>query len=160
MRSLIGGAAGGDGGDGDDDVISLLVFLAVAIISLFLLLFHFYVFCFLRAAATVGLDPRCRLLPRDGEEEGVALDLPEDHCVVCLSSLGADSGAAVRVLPRCRHVFHASCIGRWLSSHSVQCPLCRTPARAAPPPPSPAAGESSGGDCLAFMESHLPVMLY
>ncbi|CAA6661836.1 unnamed protein product [Spirodela intermedia] len=146
MRSHIGGADGGYDGDG---VIWLLVFLVVASISLLLLLFHLYVLCCIRSATVVALSSR--LLQRDGEKEGATVDLPEGQCAVCLSSLAADGGAAVRVLHRCRHVFHAGCIGRWLSSHSVRCPLCRTLARAEAPPSSPEAGESFAGDSLTFM---------
>lgn len=31
----------------------------------------------------------------------------------------------MRILPKCRHEFHAECIDMWFSSHST-CPLCRS----------------------------------
>lgn len=48
----------------------------------------------------------------------------ETECVLCLSPF--DDGECIRKLPGCNHVFHASCIDVWLSSHS-NCPLCRSP---------------------------------
>lgn len=48
----------------------------------------------------------------------------ETECVLCFSPF--EDGECIRQLPSCNHVFHASCIDVWLSSHS-DCPLCRTP---------------------------------
>ncbi|KAL6896650.1 hypothetical protein ACP4OV_007222 [Aristida adscensionis] len=51
-----------------------------------------------------------------GEEAAV-------ECVVCLS--GVEEGEEVREL-RCRHVFHRSCLDRWLLARPLAtCPLCR-----------------------------------
>ncbi|GLI67274.1 hypothetical protein VaNZ11_011457 [Volvox africanus] len=44
-------------------------------------------------------------------------------CTVCLS--GFAPGEELRLLPGCGHVFHCSCIDRWLST-SATCPNCRT----------------------------------
>lgn len=46
------------------------------------------------------------------------------ECAVCLSVF--EDGEEVRILPKCKHSFHALCIDKWLFSHS-DCPLCRTP---------------------------------
>ncbi|WOL00762.1 RING-H2 finger protein ATL2-like [Canna indica] len=63
------------------------------------------------------------------------------QCVVCLSAMA--EGEMVRMLPRCRHVFHVDCVDMWLFSHST-CPLCRADAKAERrPPPSVAAPEVS-----------------
>lgn len=43
-------------------------------------------------------------------------------CSVCLSEFQEDE--SVRLLPKCNHAFHLSCIDTWLQSHS-NCPLCR-----------------------------------
>lgn len=45
------------------------------------------------------------------------------ECVLCLSPY--EDGECIRQLPTCNHVFHASCINVWLSSHS-NCLLSRT----------------------------------
>ncbi|KAJ8898607.1 hypothetical protein K2173_004220 [Erythroxylum novogranatense] len=46
------------------------------------------------------------------------------ECCVCLSEF-QDSEEG-RVLPKCTHAFHISCIDMWFQSHS-NCPLCRQP---------------------------------
>ncbi|KAL2498650.1 RING-H2 finger protein ATL78 [Abeliophyllum distichum] len=52
------------------------------------------------------------------------LNLPglDTECAICLSDFAA--GECVRVLPKCNHGFHVSCIDKWLNSHS-SCPTCR-----------------------------------
>lgn len=44
------------------------------------------------------------------------------ECAICLS--GFSDEEMLRLLPGCRHVFHAACIDTWLASH-VTCPVCR-----------------------------------
>lgn len=44
------------------------------------------------------------------------------ECAICLG--GFSDEEMLRLLPGCRHVFHAECIDRWLSSH-ITCPVCR-----------------------------------
>ncbi|PKA59492.1 RING-H2 finger protein ATL54 [Apostasia shenzhenica] len=53
-------------------------------------------------------------------------------CSVCLGEFR--DGELVRLLPKCSHAFHLSCIDRWLSSH-VNCPLCRAPIISPPSAP-------------------------
>lgn len=48
------------------------------------------------------------------------------ECAVCLSMLEEEEMA--RLLPNCKHTFHAECIDKWLSSQST-CPICRTEAQ-------------------------------
>nr|XP_043625257.1 RING-H2 finger protein ATL54-like [Erigeron canadensis] len=43
-------------------------------------------------------------------------------CSVCLSDF--QENEALRLLPKCNHAFHISCIDTWLRSHT-NCPLCR-----------------------------------
>ncbi|EOA35166.1 hypothetical protein CARUB_v10020311mg [Capsella rubella] len=43
-------------------------------------------------------------------------------CPVCLSEFEEEE--SLRLLPKCNHAFHISCIDTWLSSHT-NCPLCR-----------------------------------
>ncbi|KAM7252514.1 hypothetical protein ACFE04_024397 [Oxalis oulophora] len=45
-------------------------------------------------------------------------------CSVCLSEFEKDE--TVRLLPKCNHAFHISCIDTWLRSHT-NCPNCRAP---------------------------------
>jgi len=45
------------------------------------------------------------------------------ECSVCLSEFQQDE--TLRLLPKCNHAFHISCIDTWLRSHT-NCPLCRT----------------------------------
>ena len=44
-----------------------------------------------------------------------------DTCAVCRESF--TTGQPVRRIERCGHVFHTTCMDRWLESHST-CPLC------------------------------------
>lgn len=46
------------------------------------------------------------------------------ECSVCLSEFQEDE--TLRLLPKCSHAFHISCIDTWLRSHK-NCPLCRAP---------------------------------
>ncbi|XP_071691643.1 RING-H2 finger protein ATL54 [Rutidosis leptorrhynchoides] len=43
-------------------------------------------------------------------------------CSVCLSDF--QENETLRLLPKCNHAFHVSCIDTWLRSHT-NCPLCR-----------------------------------
>jgi hypothetical protein len=45
-------------------------------------------------------------------------------CSVCLGEFLEDE--LLRLLPKCSHAFHISCIDTWLRSHK-NCPLCRAP---------------------------------
>ncbi|XP_021292442.1 RING-H2 finger protein ATL56-like [Herrania umbratica] len=46
-------------------------------------------------------------------------------CVVCLENFR--KGDKCKLLPNCRHSFHAQCIDSWLLKTSI-CPICRTSA--------------------------------
>ncbi|PON41435.1 43kDa postsynaptic protein [Parasponia andersonii] len=59
----------------------------------------------------------CKYKKDDGLIEGT-------ECSVCLSEFEEDE--SVRLLPKCSHAFHLSCIDTWLRSHK-NCPLCRAP---------------------------------
>ncbi|PSS09392.1 E3 ubiquitin-protein like [Actinidia chinensis var. chinensis] len=45
-------------------------------------------------------------------------------CAVCLYEF--DGGDEIRRLTNCRHVFHRSCLDRWMDHDRRTCPLCRT----------------------------------
>ncbi|XP_008809452.2 RING-H2 finger protein ATL74-like isoform X1 [Phoenix dactylifera] len=53
---------------------------------------------------------------------GPGTNIPATDCPICLGEFA--DGEKVRVLPRCHHGFHVSCIDTWLASHS-SCPTCR-----------------------------------
>lgn len=57
----------------------------------------------------------CRYKRGEGLIEGT-------ECSVCLSEFQQDE--TLRLLPKCNHAFHISCIDTWLRSHT-NCPLCR-----------------------------------
>jgi E3 ubiquitin-protein ligase ATL4 len=61
-----------------------------------------------------------------------ALPSSSPDCAVCLSPFAPD--AELRLLPACRHAFHAACVDAWLRT-APSCPLCRS-AVALPPHPS------------------------
>lgn len=64
------------------------------------------------------------------------------QCAVCLGEM--EDGELGRLLPACRHVFHAECIDTWLAVSST-CPVCRAAVGAAEddePAAAPVAGVS------------------
>ncbi|XVF14122.1 hypothetical protein REPUB_Repub09cG0030100 [Reevesia pubescens] len=46
-------------------------------------------------------------------------------CAVCLENF--KTGEKCRLLPQCRHSFHAECVDSWLLRNPI-CPICRTSA--------------------------------
>ncbi|OMP05109.1 Zinc finger, RING-type [Corchorus capsularis] len=71
---------------------------------------------------TVGLQQSiinsitvCKYKKGEGLIEGT-------ECSVCLNEF--QEGETVRLLPKCNHAFHISCIDTWLRAHT-NCPLCR-----------------------------------
>ncbi|KAB2017193.1 hypothetical protein Goshw_010773 [Gossypium schwendimanii] len=49
---------------------------------------------------------------------------PPESCAVCLYDFeGQDE---IRRLTNCRHIFHRSCLDRWMGYDQKTCPLCRT----------------------------------
>ncbi|XP_043696245.1 RING-H2 finger protein ATL52-like [Telopea speciosissima] len=72
--------------------------------------------------STRGLDESliksitlCKYKKGDGLVEGT-------DCSVCLSEF--QENESLRLLPKCSHAFHPTCIDTWLKAHS-NCPLCR-----------------------------------
>lgn len=59
--------------------------------------------------------PFFRFSSLKGSKEGL-------ECSVCLSKF--EDVEILRLLPKCKHAFHISCIDHWLENHS-SCPLCR-----------------------------------
>ncbi|MCD9639536.1 Homeobox protein B-H1 [Datura stramonium] len=50
---------------------------------------------------------------------------PPVSCAVCLYEFNGED--KIRRLPNCRHIFHRSCLDRWMDHDQRTCPLCRTP---------------------------------
>nr|XP_043629661.1 brassinosteroid-responsive RING protein 1-like [Erigeron canadensis] len=50
---------------------------------------------------------------------------PPEKCVVCLYEFDEDD--EIRGLSNCKHVFHKSCIDKWMEHDRKTCPLCRMP---------------------------------
>ncbi|CAI9755463.1 unnamed protein product [Fraxinus pennsylvanica] len=63
------------------------------------------------------------LLPVVKFSDLVVLDPPE-NCAVCLYEFNGDD--EIRRLTNCRHIFHRSCLDRWMDHDQKTCPLCRT----------------------------------
>ncbi|XP_060670397.1 RING-H2 finger protein ATL74 [Ziziphus jujuba] len=72
----------------------------------------------------------------DGRDKGSSSS-PVD-CAVCLENF--KDGEKCRLLPNCRHSFHALCIDSWLLKTPI-CPICRTCAN--PPKVDVILGEGS-----------------
>ncbi|XP_058105635.1 brassinosteroid-responsive RING protein 1-like [Magnolia sinica] len=47
-----------------------------------------------------------------------------DECVICLCDFEEDD--EIRRLRNCEHVFHGSCLDRWMDCDHQTCPLCRS----------------------------------
>lgn len=47
-----------------------------------------------------------------------------ENCAVCLYDFEGDDD--IRRLTNCRHIFHLSCLDRWMDHDQKTCPLCRT----------------------------------
>ncbi|KAG6399341.1 hypothetical protein SASPL_140817 [Salvia splendens] len=52
------------------------------------------------------------------------LAAPPESCAVCLYEF--DGEDEIRRLVNCRHIFHRSCLDRWMDHDQKTCPLCRT----------------------------------
>ncbi|KAJ8626345.1 hypothetical protein MRB53_019652 [Persea americana] len=52
-------------------------------------------------------------------------DNTPDSCAVCLYEF--EGHEEIRRLRNCRHIFHRSCLDRWMDHDQKTCPLCRTP---------------------------------
>lgn len=70
------------------------------------------------AAQSTRLYKRGAARPEQGEGE----EVHAVQCVFCLCDV--EDGEEVREL-RCEHLFHRSCLDRWVGFGRVTCPLCR-----------------------------------
>lgn len=65
--------------------------------------------------STIKYEKKTSPSPEEEEDSG-------NECPVCLTAFV--DGEEVRQLMTCKHMFHFSCIDKWLSSKS-SCPVCR-----------------------------------
>lgn len=56
-------------------------------------------------------------------KKGVETENVENLCAICVSPV--DNGEPARKISQCGHVFHASCVEKWLKSYQACCPLCK-----------------------------------
>ncbi|KAL6911749.1 hypothetical protein ACP4OV_000554 [Aristida adscensionis] len=81
-----------------------------------------------------------------------ALPKSSPDCAVCLSPFSPD--AELRLLPACRHAFHAACVDAWLRT-TPSCPLCRAAVSLPHPPlPTAAAAAAAGQEPLDSRSSN------
>ena len=71
------------------------------------------------SGSAVGALPAVRFGDTGGAGVGAGR---ATECAVCLGAF--DAAELLRVLPGCRHAFHAECVDTWLMAHST-CPVCR-----------------------------------
>ncbi|KAK1412347.1 hypothetical protein QVD17_33521 [Tagetes erecta] len=129
------------------EVNSRILFVAIIVLSTVVVvvtMLHIYARYLLRrrirsrgSLQGIGLIARIHsdVVARRGLEPDVITSIPilmyKDHdhgqevnseCAVCLSSF--EDNQMIRILPNCKHHFHAECIDKWLGSQS-SCPICR-----------------------------------
>ncbi|XP_056682454.1 RING-H2 finger protein ATL11-like [Spinacia oleracea] len=73
---------------------------------------------------------------------GLGVDKGPSECAVCLSLF--EENEKLRMLPKCKHVFHLDCVNRWLAGHTT-CPFCRDDLA---PPPQPVGSTQIGPGCV------------
>ncbi|KEH29943.1 putative transcription factor C2H2 family [Medicago truncatula] len=100
---------------------------------IFLLLFStlFFLAFILLSFRELSFRRRRRYSLRQGLDSAAVKSLPmceykedvkQPDCVICLEEF--EVCEEVKMIPYCKHVFHAECIDTWLSAH-VTCPICR-----------------------------------
>ncbi|VVB09746.1 unnamed protein product [Arabis nemorensis] len=72
--------------------------------------------------------PPAIILLKEGKKGGCGGygGITTEVCVICLEDFQKND--AVRVLVRCRHVYHVQCIDSWCL-YKLACPICRAPFR-------------------------------
>ncbi|GAB4855100.1 hypothetical protein Ancab_023683 [Ancistrocladus abbreviatus] len=131
------------------------VLICFSFLVVILLVVHIYARCFLQNQARQDDHQAAQQVQeaKTGLHKAVIASLPtfvfkqwdgdcnkenSVECAVCLSVLEKEDMA--RLLPDCKHIFHASCIDKWLISGQLTCPVCRaevTPRQLPPLPPEP-----------------------
>lgn len=58
------------------------------------------------------------------DASSVASSCNSTMCPICIHDI--EVGDDVAVLSACNHIFHRDCLSEWLSTHTRDCPYCRT----------------------------------
>ncbi|MED6222497.1 hypothetical protein PIB30_065027 [Stylosanthes scabra] len=121
---------------------ALVISVLIVMFTITCLLLAYVRFCKLHAVGISNLNPNGvsgHILTRNGSRfSGINREIIEKlpffrfsslkgskeglECTVCLSRF--EDSEVLRLLPKCQHAFHITCIDKWLESHST-CPLCR-----------------------------------
>lgn len=141
-----------DNGFGVSRKIMLVAISSLSAVVVIIVFLHFYSRCMSRrqerrelaspywpSTQVAVVEGHSSEPPGKGLDPSVIASLPKfifkpteqlDHCEVtecsiCLSTIVEE--ATVRLLPNCKHTFHAECIDMWFNSNTT-CPICRTAA--------------------------------
>ncbi|GAA0153105.1 hypothetical protein LIER_11419 [Lithospermum erythrorhizon] len=110
--------------DNNGNLNSLLVAISVLATIPCMFIFSFLASWLLSEAEMLKKSARRRCFGQTIVEQvkGDDEDGNEMQCAVCLYEVC--KGEKYRVLPKCKHVYHVSCIDSWLQTNP-SCPICR-----------------------------------
>ncbi|XP_076886534.1 putative RING-H2 finger protein ATL21A [Bidens hawaiensis] len=85
---------------------------------------HFSIAIIPQPPSTTGLSgPIIKSYPKTVFGESCRLPNDDNTCAICLSEYKPKE--SIRIIPKCKHYFHADCIDEWLKLNAT-CPVCRS----------------------------------